>query len=85
MAAKKLSRECFKKNRVVQQPHVAKKHRKVPLSSGNMKGMERQEDESQGVRGRNQADVGREMSGGGVGGGRRRGGIDGMGQVRERQ
>lgn len=43
MAAKKLSRECFKKNRVVQQSHVAKKHRKVPLSSGNIKGMERQE------------------------------------------
>lgn len=67
MAAKKLSRECFKKNRVVQQSHVAKKHRKVPLSSGNIKGMERQEDESQGVRDRNQADVGGEVSGGGVG------------------
>lgn len=61
-----MSRECFKKNRVVQQSHIAKKHRKVPLSSGNIKGMERQEDESQGIRDRNQADVGGEVSGGGV-------------------
>lgn len=56
-----MSRECFKKNRIVQQSHVAKKHRKVSLSSGNIKGMERQEDESQGVRDRNQADVGGEV------------------------
>lgn len=36
MAAKKQSRECFQKNRVVKRVTWAKKHRKVPIGAGNM-------------------------------------------------
>lgn len=79
MAAKQLSRECFKKKSCLHS-HVAKKHRKVSTSSGNVKGVWGHEDQSQGVRDGNQAAVGGGMNGSGVGNSRSRVSVDGMGR-----
>lgn len=70
----------FQKEQSCPHSHVAKKRGKVSTSSGNVTGMWRQEDQSQGVRAGNQAAVGGGMNGSGVGNSRRRVSVDGMGR-----
>lgn len=82
---KRAEQRFSKRTELSTESHVVEKHRKVPVSSGNMKCRRRQGDQSQGVGDGNQAAVGGGMNGGGVGGRDRRGSVEGTGQAGDRQ